>query len=214
MSSIPREVLGHSDAILSRAFLQNCHSSGFSCMEKSSVPQPLFVPPGRFSQHVSPHNPLSCFTYICSLAFLCFQGCFSWVESGERHLASWGAGWSARGCPESLQPQQRGGLWDASARMELSSPRHQCTLAFSASQVCGSGFVGDASHSCIFCGESAHFPPSFCSDCQENLGSGADPASPSCSHNTPMDFPSGGLAQANQTNFRSSSLLRLNRARK
>lgn len=111
-------------------------------------------------------------------------------------------------------PQVGGGLWNASARMELSFPHHQCTLAFSASQVCGSGFVGNASHSCIFCGESAHFPPSFCSDCQENLSSGADPASPSCSHNTPMDFPSGGLAQANQTNFRSFSLLRLNRARK
>lgn len=94
------------------------------------------------------------------------------------------------------------------------SPHHQCTLAFVASQVCGSGVVGDASHSYIFRGAPAHFPPSFCSDCQENLGPGADPTSPPRSHNAPMDFPFGGLAQANQTNFRSSSLLSLSSAGK
>lgn len=57
MCSIPREVVGHSDAILSQAFLQNCHSSSFSCMEKSFVPQPLFVALGRFSQRVPPQVP-------------------------------------------------------------------------------------------------------------------------------------------------------------
>jgi len=98
--------------------------------------------------------------------------------------------------------------------MGLPFPHQQCMLAFAASQVCGSGFVGDASHSCIFCGASTHFPLSFCSDCQENLGRGADPASLPCSHNTPADFPFGELAPANQTDFRSSSLLRLNSSRK
>ena len=52
--SVPREVLVHSDSVVPRTFPQNYHSSGFSCMEKSSVPPHLLVPPGRFSQHVSP----------------------------------------------------------------------------------------------------------------------------------------------------------------
>lgn len=214
MSSIPTEVLGHSDAILSRAFLQNYHSSGFSCVEKSSVPQPLFVPPGRFSQRASPQTLSLASPTFAVWPFLAFRG----VSRGwkvARGIWPHGEQVGVQGAAQKgFSSNSGGGLWDASARMELSFPHHQCTLAFSASQVCGSGFVGDASHSCIFCGESAHFPPSFCSDCQENLGSGADPVSPSCSHNTPMDFPSGGLAQANQTNFRSFSLLRLNRARK
>lgn len=119
-----------------------------------------------------------------------------------------------KGLPKKPSASAAGGLWDASARMGLSSPHHQCTLASAASQVCGSGFMDDASHSCIFCGVSAHSPLSFCSNHQENLGPGADPVSPPHSHNTPMGFPSGGLAQENQTSFRSSSLLRLSSAGK
>lgn len=57
-----------------------------------------------FSVCFSPGPPLTC---ICHLAFPCSQGCFSGVERGERRLASWGAGRSARSC---LQPQ----LWGVS----------------------------------------------------------------------------------------------------
>lgn len=184
----------HSDAILSRAFPQNCHSSGFSCMEKSSLPQPLFVPPGRFSQCVSPQDLSLLLHLLLQFGLSLLSGVFLMHGEGREAFGLVGS---------RLEPSAPavGGLWDASARMGLSFPHHQCTLAFAASQVCGSGFVGDASHSCIFCGASTHFPVSFRFNCQENLGPGADPASPLCSHNTPMDFPFGGLAQANQTNF-------------
>lgn len=86
MCSIPREFLGHSDAALSRAFPRNCHSSGFSHVEKSSVPQPLSVALGRFSQRVSPQVPSLLLHLHLQFGLPLLSGCFSWVEMGERHF--------------------------------------------------------------------------------------------------------------------------------
>lgn len=78
----------------------------------------------------------------------------------------------------------------------LSFPLPPSPLAVAAGQVCGCGPMGDASHSCIFCGVSTHFPPSFSSDCQENLGLAQTSCLPLAATTPPWISPC--LSQPNQ----------------
>lgn len=73
----------------------------FHAWKSLLFPNPFLCHQEDFLSVFLPRTSLSCFTYFCSLAFPCSQGCFSCMERGERHLASWGAGWS-------LPPQQWG----------------------------------------------------------------------------------------------------------
>lgn len=162
MCSLPREVLSHSDDISSRAFHRIVIPEDFQAWKSVLIPKTFLCRGEDVRSVFLLRILLSCLSYIGSLAIPCSHG---W--SRVRGICPHEEQSECEGLPKKLSPQQ-GCPSQAGALPFLPSapiPTGCC---------CRPGLrlqpMGDASHSCIFCGVSTHFPPSFSSDCQENLG--------------------------------------------
>lgn len=130
-------------------------------MEKCSDPQALFVLRGRCPQCGPPQD-------VVPLPFLHWHFGHSLPSQadGVRGIGFMRSDQSVRGSPKNPHLNRESQHSWGSAFPSL-SPISTCCCC---SQVCGSSPGGDAGPSCIFCGASTYFRPSFSSDCQENLG--------------------------------------------
>lgn len=128
-------------------------------MEKCFDLQALYVPRGRCPQCAPLQDAVP-------LPFLHWQFGHSLPSQvdGVRGIGLMRSDQSVRGSPKNPHPNRGSQHGWGSAFPSLPLVSTCC------SQVCVSSPGGDAGHSCIFCGVSTYFPPSFSSDCQENLG--------------------------------------------
>lgn len=80
----------------------------FHARKSFLIPHSFWCYKEDFSQGVSPQDsPLLLHLHL-QFGVSPLSGCFSQLEGGERHLATWRADQNARGYPKTLQPQQQG----------------------------------------------------------------------------------------------------------